>query len=861
METGPTNPPNPRRKRRQRLSETDSKKQDDRADMGFVETIWLLLSVGSIILLGGVPRWSLLLLALPAAIGWYALWKKDWRPDVFILTCGGLSLYSLIQAIPLPDLLLEHLSPSSAENWSHALGPKGPHDFLGAISLDPGASLAESLKWMLYGFAYALARYISSRRSPRFVFAATLAITTLLAFTALLHGLLGTSSVFGIYRASFQTGRWLVTPLLNVNNLAGVLSVGSFIGLGFLINERDLARKIALATAIALMLGIIIQTGSRATVIVIAGGVVLLTSSGLAATASTRRRRASRPLVTIVLMLCIGFGLALFTASPELVAEFTSRDFSKADLAQQVLPLISDFPWTGVGAGAFGAGFQQYSLMRRAVIWEHPENFVLAWVSEWGIPVAAFGLAVLFWYARFPRKLWGRFSIEACAHVGIIVLVFQNFADVGFAVPGVMVVLFSVMGGLNATNLRRSSSPTYIAPARFVLAGILVISWLAATSFGTTSSRDARRSIHRQLMQTNRLSVNELRQFDEKLKAAMRWFPTDSYLALAGAYPREIVSSNSSLLWVAEALRRNPHSGDAHLLLAQILRRKGVTHQALLELRLAMENDPELVARSAKYATEWTSNLEELKRAVPAPPLDRGVLIAMARVAPAQDRTLRIELLKAAFPNAPHQSSMIDGLIAEEYLDAAQYHVRPCLNENVGWCLDQAEVHIRHIHGRDESATKSKLPTAQIEARLLRQRGRNKQALHLLETHCSRTDVRCLKAWIDVAQELGQHPASAEANLLALQCRGRDSCAEAHRWLAGTYQAKNPAKALSHYIKAASEVPSLAAWQVAYDAAKRVGNKSIMQGALREMMRFSPGDTELNEQLRQIQSAAEYDGE
>src|SRR5690606_23494182 len=110
--------------------------------------------------------------------------------------------------------------------------------------------------------------------------------------------------------------------------------------------------------------------------------------------------------------------------------------------------LVQEHFWFGVGGGAFETAFSPYRSLGGESVWAHPENFVVAWLSEWGVPVGSAALIVAAALFR-PRALGVKNSrLTACLLIGVSVLCLQNLADHGLHLPGVGIAVATVLGGL-----------------------------------------------------------------------------------------------------------------------------------------------------------------------------------------------------------------------------------------------------------------------------------------------------------------------------------------------------------------------------------------------------------------------------
>ena len=127
------------------------------------------------------------------------------------------------------------IAPANADVWARSLLPFGERPAWGSISLDPGASLVEALKWLTYASTFFAASVLGARRGTQLVLALVVSSATLLAVVTVSNGLLDARKVFGVYEPTSQFLPHHVGPLLNANNLAGYLTLGAITGVGLML--------------------------------------------------------------------------------------------------------------------------------------------------------------------------------------------------------------------------------------------------------------------------------------------------------------------------------------------------------------------------------------------------------------------------------------------------------------------------------------------------------------------------------------------------------------------------------------------------------------------------------------------------
>src|SRR5690606_18800912 len=115
---------------------------------------------------------------------------------------------------------------------------------------------------------------------------------------------------------------------------------------------------------------------------------------------SRSRSPRRRETLAIVVAGVVGIAaLAAYLGLEQTFRDFEQGDYSKLEIARASLPLAGSFPWAGVGRGAFAPVF--VALDPDGSAWTTtPENLLVVWVVEWGVPVAVLllvGLAPALW--------------------------------------------------------------------------------------------------------------------------------------------------------------------------------------------------------------------------------------------------------------------------------------------------------------------------------------------------------------------------------------------------------------------------------------------------------------------------------
>ncbi|MCC6557921.1 MAG: O-antigen ligase family protein [Polyangiaceae bacterium] len=806
-------------------------------------------------------------------------------PAAVALALAG---YTLLQAAPLPMAWLEAISPLNADIWARALMPLGEEaPRWASVSLDPGASVVEALRWAMYAGVFFAASAVASRRGAPFGVAVVFGSALLAAVTTLGHGLAGATKVFGLYEPRFAAAPWHVGPLLNPNNLAGYLNLGAFCGLGLFMMRRPLLPRWLVGVGVTTIVAVAVTSASRA------GLGVLPIGTAIFAGLMWRRRarddgRGAAPLrLKVLLAAALGGGvsLALVSGSDAVWLELAERNASKIDLFTSLRPMLRDHLWLGIGRGAFESVYPAYRTSVGNVVFTHAENFVLQWVCEWGLPVAALALAVLAW-AFWPSRMGvTRSAVVIGGWTGAAVTLGQNLFDLALEVPAVSIALAVVLGSLAGDTARRgipgsgqrqaTRSPDRQTDARVAAAREEEPpgrAWVAAITAGGLGLMAAAAGLGWNDIDSDRRTVRALSAGSPEqagaargallaaLRAAMRRHPADPYFPLVGAASAWASRAGSPIPWIQRSIERSPRNGRAHLLLAEVLGERGATVQALFELRLAAEDDPDLAGQVARQAVRRTRRVEELLRAVPEGAAGAPVLAAMAGLLlRAEDREARLACAQESVARRP------DGIgarwaVADALLGAiaAGEEAARCARGLRAGCGEEIEAQAREIERIDPASYFA----ADVRARWLLLDGRAADAEKLLEGACSRVKERvpCLKLRVRAAAAASppSRLGAAAKDLSNAACTGPAACAEASSWLGDLMEQRGDwGAAAQHHERAVASEPTEERWLKLADAASRARAHAQAAEALERVQRMRGGhDPEIKRRIDEERARA-----
>lgn len=782
-----------------------------------------------------------------------------------IATCGLLAAFTLLQAAPIPMSALRAIDPVSADVWQRCLlplGEEGPR--WASISLDPGASLVEALKWAVYGASFATAAAVASRRGATFVITAVFLSSLLVAAATIGHGLLGLTRVYNLYKPTFTPLPWHVGPLLNPNNLAGYLNLGALAGIGVMLAHDPPIPPWLSFTGVTVVLGVLVTTASRGAVAALPIGLIVMWLF-------VRKRRSpqgepmkilgfevpspSRATWILIAVVALGVVFALLGGTRDAWSELYDKSLSKLEMIVWAKPMLRDHMWLGVGRGAFESVFPAYRSVAGASIYTHMENFVLSWALEWGLPVTVLALGAFAWSFR-PSKLGvTKSALSAGAWCGLAVLLLQNVVDLGLEVPALCIAAAVTAGALAGDNRRRSHQHEgEVEPRAFVRPRVIAIAIpaLCASLIALVIARGMRdveadrRAILTHYEASSANVAGAAPKLREELRAAMLRHPAEPYFPLLGGVIAHRARDQSPIPWIQRTLERAPLYSRAHFLLAQVLAGKATRKQSLLELRLAIEADDALVQPAAALALRLTRDLDELgvvlvDGAAGVPMID-ALIAALGK----SDEALRARLDEAAIARIPsHVASHVR--LADDLFAALASSAPRCADR--ARCEREIEAHARAISEGDPAVSTG----ARISSRLMIARGERDRAVALLRVECDKKSdrVHCYRALIEAASEQhGAHFEHAARAFLSAACTEPIPCADAAVWLASIRTARGEEnEALSLYQRAEREDSTEERIRLLAEAASRAKRHSLAEQMYRKLLLRRGGDAELQKRI------------
>lgn len=399
-----------------------------------------------------------------------ALWRgegKDRLPELKIPIWSLLviALIGLLQAIPLPRLLVGWLSPARLELAEEAAEiAAGGGVGAVALSLAPSQSISTALTFAGVAAALAAGAMVGGeRRQRRWLLGGLLASVLFQLLYGFRHMAAGSNSIWGLEVG--RAGDRMRGTFVNPAHLAPYLemSLAVIFALGWWAIRRARRSKTGLERRLTIALGPVLLwllvfaglalTRSRAALL----AVVLATLAQGVALAVYRRRWRLLP----VGLVAVGVGIALvaWTGLERGLGRLlgTSAHSLTANIRLEVWRATSElwrrFPVAGTGLGSFESTFPMVETEEMAVVsWEHAHNDWLELLSTGGsVALAAAVVGLVFLIRRLHSVLVGSRSQEATAAAlaglgALIAVGFHELLDFGLTLPANSFTLAVLLG-------------------------------------------------------------------------------------------------------------------------------------------------------------------------------------------------------------------------------------------------------------------------------------------------------------------------------------------------------------------------------------------------------------------------------
>jgi tetratricopeptide (TPR) repeat protein len=483
-----------------------------------------------------------------------------------------------------------------------------------------------------------------------------------------------------------------------------------------------------------------------------------------------------------------------------------SREVIKVHLARMSLPLIADSPLFGVGRGGFESVFSSVREGTVYATFTHPENGVIQWFVEWGIPVSLVGAALLGWALR-PQVVLRAVRPAIGAWVAIVVAVLHDLVDFHLEVPGVValvaVCVAIVVSGRASSRTAGSSSSSSssslssggLAPSSTRFAAVAVI---VGTGLATVWAwRDIGHSLAEERRALSAMAVDKSvppEEFRGSLRDAILRYPHEPFFPLMGAVRAQLAEEPTVVAWIARTLELSPRFGRAHFVLARSLAAGDATRraQARLEYRLAFENDQQLRDQIVKEGARLITDADAALEMVPEGPSGVEMLeVLSVAVAPRLPATATI-LDRTLERRSPNATGPLRRRIKAAVLDAT---------DEASWCAGKACVNdglkdAELLAAREPNRCESHI----LVANLREANGEGKRAADGLERSLDLVKDRslCQRELIALSLRTRQTRRGELAleQIVRAGCGTSAECFDLYTWAAGVEEG------LGHYARA-----------------------------------------------------------
>ncbi len=411
---------------------------------------------------GGVLSWTYSITAMSIGIllcilcPFIILKAYGFGPRPMHLHLPPLSIHALlfatlaaVQVMPLPSCAVELISPLRLGLYAPLLSVPDTV----TISFNPHAGAIEALKWCPMALAYFMGIYaIRTRRQ-----------TEIIIWTVLGLGIF--QAAYGIYQISSgteQVWNWIKTgqhgfvvgTYISRNELAYFLELSVLLALGMamgvhmreplangwknILDESFWKPVLPGFTAVILAIALLL-TGSRGGILSCGGGLI---SMAVLFLVKKQMRAASIKIFGVAIIIFFyGLGVGL-----ERTAARFGQDGDlehRLDIAGSVLPMIADYPLSGVGMGAFNTAYSPYALPQygRNVDVVHAHNDWIEVAAEMGLPGLVLCGSGFAWFMGTSIRSWrkrndpGVLGTGAGIMAGLISIALHSFFDFGMRVP------------------------------------------------------------------------------------------------------------------------------------------------------------------------------------------------------------------------------------------------------------------------------------------------------------------------------------------------------------------------------------------------------------------------------------------
>ena len=433
---------------------------------------------------GTVETWSLLIMeagVFSALFLYFLFIREQEKPGILkapgMMPLAALLCYMLIQTIPLPPALIEHISPATFAHYRQSVWIADPGAWT-TLSLYPKGTISEFLRLSSYAGAYLLTtQFLSDSIRLRRTVGLLSIFAAALAFFSIIQHLVPNGKIY--WARELTQGGTPFGPYVNRNHFAGLMGMLFPIVMVLFLLSRPSSREKSFRKKVSDLLdralrNIHLLLGFGAVVVALSiflslsrGGILSLCVSlslmGFLLSRRIRTRKGGLLFIATVIIILYAVGwfgwtpvFERFRAIRTLQGEISEL---RLDIWKDSLSMVRNFPLTGTGAGSFMHAYPAYRTIRSEGIADHAHNDYLELLTDGGVIGAGlfawFMAAVLTqsYQAFLKRKDPYARHLFAGALAGVTAFLLHGMTDFNFFIGANGLYLFLLLGlVVNAAN-------------------------------------------------------------------------------------------------------------------------------------------------------------------------------------------------------------------------------------------------------------------------------------------------------------------------------------------------------------------------------------------------------------------------
>ncbi len=414
-----------------------------------------------------------------------------------LFTMTGLVIaYAWLMVVPLPPFLHRFLSPAYRDMLGAAgTSTLGNRPGMASLNLAPYSGVgAALLLTALAAFSLGCLGHGFSWKALRRLAACFITLVFAVSLLGIVQNLLGGGRIlWSALMGDRHPGPF--GPFANRNHFATWAVMGALLGVGYFLSmgrrrdptptaagdlqaparhpaipaaDRNLTAKRALmGFMVIVIVAALILSQSRGGIISLFAGL-----AGMSLLLGTRRRfRGSWKVLVIVLPALL---VAVWLGIDPLLDKLKSTapgvapgvgDEARGALTRDLLRIISDHPWLGIGPGAFGEVYPLYQTAAPEYHYTYAHNDWLQLLAEWGLVGTALFAVLTGVYWRKLLSRWRRrrnseiLFLSAGAAGGVLAVMVHALLDFSLRIPAVaLAFLFLAVLALKVVDARPEGS-------------------------------------------------------------------------------------------------------------------------------------------------------------------------------------------------------------------------------------------------------------------------------------------------------------------------------------------------------------------------------------------------------------------